>query len=158
MHTNFASLASKAHEVTNSDDTYIHSYTLAQVSSDFIVVDVPPLGLLLYGPPGVGKTFAVRTVANLLNASVIVVDAGIIMSTMAGESARLLRESFQAALLCSNTCNSGVAMASKRDSPCAGGSSRLPMQRECSLVSSLSRCVSVLLWLFTTAFHFRRSW
>lgn len=56
-----------------------------------------PRGVLLHGPPGVGKTAAVLAVAKEFNASVHLITAGRIMGSYMGESERNLREKFRIA-------------------------------------------------------------
>jgi hypothetical protein len=57
-----------------------------------------PKGILLSGPPGVGKTWAVRTVVNKLGVKMISVDASNITgSGMAGDSEARLRDVFRQA-------------------------------------------------------------
>lgn len=57
----------------------------------------PPKGLLLYGPPGCGKTLIARAVANETGAFFIVINGPEIMSKMAGESESNLRRAFEEA-------------------------------------------------------------
>ncbi|GAB4813702.1 hypothetical protein N2152v2_000748 [Parachlorella kessleri] len=56
-----------------------------------------PRGLLLHGPPGVGKTAAVHAVAREVGAPVHVVTAATLFGAYTGESERRLREAFAAA-------------------------------------------------------------
>ncbi len=57
----------------------------------------PPKGVLLYGPPGCGKTLLAKALANELNAYFIVINGPEIMSKFYGESEQKLREIFKVA-------------------------------------------------------------
>lgn len=57
----------------------------------------PPKGLLLYGPPGCGKTLIARAVANETGAYFILINGPEIMSKLAGESESNLRRAFEEA-------------------------------------------------------------
>merc|ERR1719247_1143655 len=57
----------------------------------------PPRGVLLYGPPGSGKTLIGRAVANETGANFYIINGPEIMSKMAGESESTLRKMFQQA-------------------------------------------------------------
>ncbi|XP_059286815.1 cell division cycle protein 48 homolog [Lycium ferocissimum] len=57
----------------------------------------PPKGILLYGPPGSGKTTIARAVANETGAFFLVINGPEIMSKMAGESEGNLRKVFKEA-------------------------------------------------------------
>ncbi|KAF7021817.1 hypothetical protein CFC21_034707 [Triticum aestivum] len=57
----------------------------------------PPKGILLYGPPGSGKTLIARAVANETGAFFFLINGPEIMSKMAGESESNLREAFEEA-------------------------------------------------------------
>jgi transitional endoplasmic reticulum ATPase len=57
----------------------------------------PPRGVLLYGPPGSGKTLIARAVANETGAHCIVINGPEIMSKMAGEAEANLRRAFEEA-------------------------------------------------------------
>jgi len=57
----------------------------------------PPKGVLLYGPPGCGKTLLAKAVANEANAYFITINGPEIMSKYYGESERRLREIFEEA-------------------------------------------------------------
>jgi transitional endoplasmic reticulum ATPase len=55
----------------------------------------PPRGVLLYGPPGSGKTLIARAVANETGAFFFLINGPEIMSKMAGESESNLRRAFE---------------------------------------------------------------
>lgn len=55
----------------------------------------PPRGVLLYGPPGSGKTLIARAVANETGAFFFLINGPEIMSKMAGESEANLRKAFE---------------------------------------------------------------
>jgi transitional endoplasmic reticulum ATPase len=57
----------------------------------------PPRGVLLYGPPGCGKTFLVRALAGTGKLNVIVVKGAELMDKWVGESERAVRELFRRA-------------------------------------------------------------
>jgi len=57
----------------------------------------PPKGLLLYGPPGCGKTLIARAVANETGAFFFLINGPEIMSKLAGESESNLRKAFEEA-------------------------------------------------------------
>ncbi|XP_071720439.1 cell division control protein 48 homolog D-like [Rutidosis leptorrhynchoides] len=57
----------------------------------------PPKGILLYGPPGSGKTLIARAVANETGAYFFCINGPEIMSKMAGESESNLRKAFEEA-------------------------------------------------------------
>jgi len=57
----------------------------------------PPRGILLYGPPGCGKTLIARAVANETGAFFFLINGPEIMSKMAGESESNLRKAFEEA-------------------------------------------------------------
>lgn len=55
----------------------------------------PPKGILLYGPPGCGKTLLAKAVAAMTNATFIRVVASQFVQKYVGEGARLVRELFR---------------------------------------------------------------
>merc|ERR1719217_1726625 len=57
----------------------------------------PPRGILLFGPPGSGKTLIARAVANETGAFFFLINGPEIMSKMAGESESNLRKAFEEA-------------------------------------------------------------
>ncbi len=57
----------------------------------------PPRGLLLYGPPGCGKTFLVRALAGTGKLNVLSVKGAELMDKWVGESERAVRELFRRA-------------------------------------------------------------
>jgi transitional endoplasmic reticulum ATPase len=57
----------------------------------------PPRGVLLFGPPGSGKTLIAKAVANETGAFLFLVNGPEIMSKMAGESEANLRKAFEEA-------------------------------------------------------------
>ncbi len=57
----------------------------------------PPKGILLYGPPGCGKTLLAKAVANETDAYFIAINGPEIMSKFYGESEQRLREIFEEA-------------------------------------------------------------
>merc|ERR1719408_256692 len=57
----------------------------------------PPRGVLLYGPPGSGKTMIARAVANETGAFFFLINGPEVMSKMAGESEANLRKAFEEA-------------------------------------------------------------
>ena len=57
----------------------------------------PPRGVLLYGPPGSGKTLNARAVANETGAFFFMIYGLEIMSKMAGEAETNLRKAFELA-------------------------------------------------------------
>ena len=57
----------------------------------------PPRGLLLYGPPGCGKTFLVKAIAGSGQANVLSVKGAELLSKWVGESERAVRELYRRA-------------------------------------------------------------
>jgi transitional endoplasmic reticulum ATPase len=57
----------------------------------------PPRGILMFGPPGTGKTMIARAVANETGAFFFTINGPEIMSKMAGESESNLRKAFEEA-------------------------------------------------------------
>jgi len=56
-----------------------------------------PKGMLMYGPPGCGKTFIAKCLASECNASFYLINGPAIMTKWIGESAKNMREIFKAA-------------------------------------------------------------
>src|SRR4029078_10819292 len=54
----------------------------------------PPRGVLLYGPPGCGKTYLVKAVAGTGKANVLSVKGAELLSKWVGDSQRAVRELF----------------------------------------------------------------
>ena len=67
----------------------------------------PPRGVLLYGPPGSGKTLIAKAVANETGAFFFLINGPEIMSKLAGESESNLRKAFEEAEKVSSN-NSGT--------------------------------------------------
>jgi transitional endoplasmic reticulum ATPase len=57
----------------------------------------PPRGVLLYGPPGCGKTYLVKAIAGTGNANVLSVKGAELLTKWVGESERAVRELFRRA-------------------------------------------------------------
>lgn len=57
----------------------------------------PPQGVLLYGPPGSGKTLIARAIANETGAYFYLINGPEIMSNKGGESEKNLRKAFEEA-------------------------------------------------------------
>ncbi|MBN1167962.1 MAG: AAA family ATPase [Methanospirillaceae archaeon] len=57
----------------------------------------PPKGLLLYGPPGVGKTLLVKAIANRTQKNFISIKGPELLSRLVGESEQKVREAFRKA-------------------------------------------------------------
>lgn len=57
----------------------------------------PPKGILLYGPPGSGKTLIARAIANETGAFLMTINGPEIMSKLAGDSESNLRKAFEQA-------------------------------------------------------------
>jgi len=57
----------------------------------------PPRGVLLYGPPGCGKTLIAKAVANETGAFFFLINGPEIMSKMAGDAEKNLRNAFEEA-------------------------------------------------------------
>ncbi|GGK82372.1 AAA family ATPase [Mangrovihabitans endophyticus] len=57
----------------------------------------PPRGVLLYGPPGCGKTFLVKAIAGTGRANVLAVKGAELLSKWVGDSERAVRELFRRA-------------------------------------------------------------
>jgi transitional endoplasmic reticulum ATPase len=57
----------------------------------------PPRGILLYGPPGVGKTYIVKALANETGVNMIAIKGPEVLSMYVGESERHVRDVFRRA-------------------------------------------------------------
>ena len=55
----------------------------------------PPKGVLLFGPPGCGKTLIAKAIANETGAFFFIVNGPEIMSKMQGEAENNLRKAFE---------------------------------------------------------------
>lgn len=55
----------------------------------------PPKGVLLFGPPGCGKTLIAKAIANETGAFFLIVNGPEIMSKMQGEAENNLRKAFE---------------------------------------------------------------
>ena len=55
----------------------------------------PPRGILMYGPPGSGKTLIARAIANETGAFFFLINGPEIMSKLASESESNLRKAFE---------------------------------------------------------------
>ena len=67
-------------------------------SKEFLKFGInPPHGVLLYGPPGCGKTMFARAIATTLSSSFFFISAASIFQMYLGESERIVRELFDLA-------------------------------------------------------------
>ncbi|MEM7821079.1 MAG: AAA family ATPase, partial [Candidatus Aenigmatarchaeota archaeon] len=57
----------------------------------------PPRGILLYGPPGCGKTYIVKALANGAGANFISIKGPEVLSKWVGESEKMIRDTFKRA-------------------------------------------------------------
>ncbi|MEM7823971.1 MAG: CDC48 family AAA ATPase [Candidatus Aenigmatarchaeota archaeon] len=57
----------------------------------------PPRGILLYGPPGCGKTYIVKALANSAGANFISIKGPEVLSKWVGESEKMIRDTFKRA-------------------------------------------------------------
>jgi ATP-dependent 26S proteasome regulatory subunit len=63
----------------------------------FTGMRAPPRGILLFGPPGTGKTMIGRAIASSANATFFNISASSLTSKWVGESEKLVRTLFQIA-------------------------------------------------------------
>jgi SpoVK/Ycf46/Vps4 family AAA+-type ATPase len=75
-----------------------------------------PRGILLFGPPGCGKTLLAAATANEINAAFYVVDAASIMSKWLGESERNVAQLFENARLVSENGQAAIIFIDEADS------------------------------------------
>ena len=69
-----------------------------------------PKGVLLYGPPGVGKTFLVSSVAKACGADLFVIQGSDIVGSFIGESEQVLRQKFNEAQSATTYSNKPVLL------------------------------------------------
>jgi transitional endoplasmic reticulum ATPase len=101
----------------------------------------PPSGVLLFGPPGTGKTRIARAVANETDASFFVINGPEIMSGQLGKSEENLRSVFEKATESAPAIifiDELDAIAPRRDGN--------PGQVECRVVSTLMACMDGMKW------------
>ena len=60
-------------------------------------IRAPPKGILLYGPPGNGKTYICKALANECKCTFFVLSAASVMNKLVGESERTIKKIFEAA-------------------------------------------------------------
>ena len=77
-----------------------------------------PHGVLIHGPPGVGKSAAVRMVAAEMNANEHVLGGGDVFGPLAGDSEARLRHLFQAARDDIRNGNPTILMLDEIDTIC----------------------------------------
>ena len=101
----------------------------------------PPSGVLLFGPPGTGKTRIARAVANETGASFFVINGPEIMSEQLGKSEGNLRDVFEKAIENAPAIifiDEIDAIAPRRDGN--------PGHVECRVVSTLMACMDGMKW------------
>lgn len=103
----------------------------------------PPKGILLYGPPGSGKTLIARAVANETGAFFFLINGPEIMSKLAGESESNLRKAFEeaeyvCALQFAHT-SSGANHHAGKTRPPSSSSARSPARCIASITDSSCR-------------------
>ena len=90
--TSFADIGALAHHRSSLDTAIINPIANPQAYASF--GSVPATGLLLWGPPGCGKTLLAKAVANESKANFISVKGPELLNKYVGESERAVRQVF----------------------------------------------------------------